>query len=311
MSSFWGRSWKLGSSAMPKTNSETGSVKKDADNEPPATSNKGSHMTHNSLFAADSRVLPDRHEKRKACWLPWKIYHLRKRLKMIINKMTHKKSAGDVEKEIHVTTTVEVTSRPAPPPSQHHITFSDDPSLSLADFASNEVPESLQTNLRPMTSPSHTVVVGAKRGHKRHFSAPFASSRPMFFHLSTHLEIRPRSSYHASRPEPDSILAQESEWTECLERATAMSVASCGTYESVENELEMKGEGFEERKRIDCEVGKAFLGRWKLGKRMKTSRKVDGDERTRRGLESQEVGESSGRLGFGDRGLSVLLPFPN
>ena len=231
----------------------------------PATLDKESQTIHNSLSNADGHISPGCCEKNKACWLRWKIYHPRKRMRMLIDMLTYKKHEVKFGKNILVTTTIEVAISPAPPSPRSPIISSDEPYISLVDFASDEEREGQDSiTLRPITAPSHSAdaEAGAERGHKRRHSIP--SSRPFSFHQLVHPATSPRSGFDGLGLEDHSILAREAKWAECLERATVMSARSSGL-----EELDEKGLELDRQERTRYKLGKSLLRRLRFGRRMR------------------------------------------
>jgi hypothetical protein len=262
VSFFWTGLWKRNSSAKSGINSETGSDDEGEANELPATANKGSETAHNPLCIADKRISPGRQENSEVCWLRWKACHPRKRLKMFMRRMAEKRRKG-VGKEILVTTTIEVTTSPAPLSSPIHVAFSDDPSVSLFNLGNNEHLDGLGSTGEPIFSPPHgaDAKAGAERSHQRRHSIPCASLRPLSFFRLPYLGARPRSSYHTEGFTDSSILFQEAEWGEYLERATLRSATSCGTYESEGKQSDLGAPGLGKRKQTSRELEKGFLER--------------------------------------------------
>jgi hypothetical protein len=299
MSIFWSRYWKASSSGMPEATLETGSnkarisfswahqawelrtsttpkpVPKASSDEargeegPSATSNKEAHTTHKSLFVTDRHISGGSHGKFQVCWLRWKTYLPRKRMKMIIDMLRYRKHADNFEKDILVTTTIEVILSSAPSSVQSRITSSHEPSQNAVDLASDEEQKRQDLDPRPITAPSRSAdnEAGAERARERRHSVP--TSRPFSFHQMIYLGARPRSSYHTPGRESHSILAQEVEWAECLERATVISATSVGTEEPAEKE----GIHLGSEKRTRHKLRKGLMERLGFGRRMR--RKLD------------------------------------
>jgi hypothetical protein len=203
--------------------------------------------------------------KIQVCWLRRKTYHPRKRMKMLIDMLRYRKHANNSEKDILVTTTIEVTLSPAPSSLRSRITSSHEPSENVEDFASDEEQKRQDLDPRPITAPSRSASTeaGADRARERRHSVP--TSRPFSFHQMIYLGARPRSSYHTPGRESHSILAQEAEWAECLERATVMSATSVGTEDSAEKERIHLGL----EKRTRYKLGKGLMERLGFGRRMR------------------------------------------